>query len=240
MPSQQSAAAPETFTIRNPINLRRSSLQLIRKGGMCCVAFSIDSEVEASNVQTHLFAKENPDTPASFDAAISSSTTSLPAGLQQTFEQEERDGICTWDELQSFRHDPKDTETYPLVVVVSADDSAASQQAGMAHTQVTFAKFCVQDSGEKIEVQTIKQHILVGESVYEMQEIYGVDSDLAWESRPEDGQECVICMESRRDTAVLPCRHLCMCGDCATTFRLRTNQCPVCRQRVTALLQIQP
>ena len=32
---------------------------------------------------------------------------------------------------------------------------------GMAHTQVTFAKFCVQDSGEKIEVQTIKQHILV-------------------------------------------------------------------------------
>ena len=26
---------------------------------------------------------------------------------------------------------------------------------------------------------------------------------------------CVICLVNRRDTTVLPCRHLCMCQDCA-------------------------
>ena len=26
---------------------------------------------------------------------------------------------------------------------------------------------------------------------------------------------CVICLVNRRDTTVLPCRHLCMCQECA-------------------------
>ena len=134
------------------------------------------------------------------------------------FEQEERDGICTWDELQSFRHDPKDTETYPLVVVVSADDSAASQQAVRPCIELAASNHTVTGHGahsghiRKIlrprlgredrstdhqAAHTGAQHhssrllsgwsglddhsvSQVGESVYEMQEIYGVDSDLAW------------------------------------------------------------
>ena len=33
----------------------------------------------------------------------------------------------------------------------------------------------------------------------------------------EENEErlCVICLVNDRDTTVLPCRHLCMCHDCA-------------------------
>jgi len=56
------------------------------------------------------------------------------------------------------------------------------------------------------------------------------------------GQDCVICMSEPRDTAVLPCRHMCLCGSCAQTMRsrlqYRSYRCPMCRERVSSLLQM--
>lgn len=56
------------------------------------------------------------------------------------------------------------------------------------------------------------------------------------------GQDCVICMSALRDTTVLPCRHMCLCGSCAETMRSRVQyrsyRCPICRERVSSLLQI--
>ncbi|CAI5495606.1 unnamed protein product [Closterium sp. Naga37s-1] len=40
------------------------------------------------------------------------------------------------------------------------------------------------------------------------------------------------------DTTVLPCRHMCMCADCAKVLRYQTNKCPICRQPVQSLLEI--
>jgi hypothetical protein len=45
------------------------------------------------------------------------------------------------------------------------------------------------------------------------------------------GSECVVCLTEPRDTVVLPCRHLCLCDDCAQQLRFATNKCPVCRAR---------
>ncbi|KAJ3321293.1 hypothetical protein HDU76_014128 [Blyttiomyces sp. JEL0837] len=73
---------------------------------------------------------------------------------------------------------------------------------------------------------------------------------------PEDQQtmrECVVCMSEPKDTAVLPCRHLCLCRGCAEVLRFQgrnnrgnhgANQtgppkCPICRQVFTSLLQLQ-
>ena len=51
-------------------------------------------------------------------------------------------------------------------------------------------------------------------------------------------EQCVICMSEPRDTAVLPCRHMCMCADCAKALREQTNKCPICRRQVESLLKI--
>jgi hypothetical protein len=54
----------------------------------------------------------------------------------------------------------------------------------------------------------------------------------------ESGAECVICLTEHRDTTILPCRHMCLCHDCAQQLRMQTNKCPICRTPVENLLQI--
>ncbi|TKY54047.1 E3 ubiquitin-protein ligase LUL3 [Spatholobus suberectus] len=54
----------------------------------------------------------------------------------------------------------------------------------------------------------------------------------------DPGKECVICMTEPKDTAVLPCRHMCMCGECANALRLQSNKCPICRQPIEELIEI--
>ena len=55
-------------------------------------------------------------------------------------------------------------------------------------------------------------------------------------------RECVICMSAPKDTIAIPCRHLCVCKDCADILRQPpTSQpsppkCPICRQGI--ILQI--
>lgn len=54
----------------------------------------------------------------------------------------------------------------------------------------------------------------------------------------DNGSECVICMCETRDTLILPCRHLCLCNSCADNLRYQANNCPICRAKFHALLQI--
>jgi len=41
-----------------------------------------------------------------------------------------------------------------------------------------------------------------------------------------------------RDTLILPCRHLCLCNGCADNLRYQANNCPICRAKFYALLQV--
>lgn len=52
--------------------------------------------------------------------------------------------------------------------------------------------------------------------------------------------ECVICMSEERDTMLLPCRHLCLCGSCAQSLRYQASSCPICRCTFKAALNIRP
>ena len=51
------------------------------------------------------------------------------------------------------------------------------------------------------------------------------------ESAPSS--ECVVCLENPRDTAMFPCRHLCVCMPCATAMARQQTRCPMCRVPVT-------
>ena len=45
-------------------------------------------------------------------------------------------------------------------------------------------------------------------------------------------------MTEPRDTTVLPCRHMCMCSECAKVLRMQSEKCPICRTPIEQLLQI--
>lgn len=54
-----------------------------------------------------------------------------------------------------------------------------------------------------------------------LQEIYGLEqaggakAETAVSAEDAEERLCVICLVNDRDTTVLPCRHMCMCHECA-------------------------
>ena len=45
-----------------------------------------------------------------------------------------------------------------------------------------------------------------------------------------DALECIVCTDARRDTVLLPCSHLAVCGGCCAL--LPRGECPICRATV--------
>ena len=73
-----------------------------------------------------------------------------------------------------------------------------------------------------------------------MQEIYGItEANQAANSDGDFSAECVVCLTNRKNTTVLPCRHFCMCAECAKALLRRTRTCPMCRLPISSVLQIQ-
>ena len=113
-----------------------------------------------------------------------------------------------------------------------------------------------------VKLQVDKQHIFVNGSSYELQEIYGIDNNSSnnnnnnnsleqqhnldqfqqqqqqQQREEEDEIMCVVCLSEPKDTTVLPCRHMCMCSECARALRFQSNKCPICRNPVESLLEI--
>ncbi len=67
-----------------------------------------------------------------------------------------------------------------------------------------------------------------------IQDIYGIEAGMPAEEVVEgvdevEGNDCVICLSLPRDTTVLPCRHMCLCQQCARELRAGNQKCPICR-----------
>jgi hypothetical protein len=123
-------------------------------------------------------------------------------------------------------------------------------------SQTTYARVVKEEDGT-LGLRVLKQKIWVKGESYELQEIYGMEQNrgvaMGTPTGPvsapaqtadgfEDveGNECVICMSAPRDTAALPCRHMCMCHGCASALKTQVRalsglsglcigSCPHCR-----------
>jgi hypothetical protein len=84
-------------------------------------------------------------------------------------------------------------------------------------------------SDGSFSLKPLKQKLFVDGLVYLLQEIYGIENKNASrkfdddDSDVENASECVICMSDSRDTLILPCRHLCLCHDCADSLRYQVG-----------------
>lgn len=127
-------------------------------------------------------------------------------------------------------------KVYPVVICIEA----LPQDGSPRHFQTTFIRVAKNAENEWTALCT-KQKIHVDGISYELQEIFGIEQNGEQEEVLEGldaNKECVICLSSARDTAVLPCRHMCMCAKCARDLSFQTNKCPICRCTVEQLLQI--
>jgi hypothetical protein len=142
-------------------------------------------------------------------------------------------------------HYSETSTCYPLIIDLRADnvnDTTTTHE--MKTAQTTFLSV----DTNLTSVKSKKQKVSVGGQAYELHDIYGISSNAgeeknnatgAAEEYEDDGDSlCVICLSDPRDTAVLPCRHMCLCSECAQSLRTQSNKCPICRGPVQSLLHI--
>ncbi|KAK4780526.1 hypothetical protein SAY87_016632 [Trapa incisa] len=234
-------------TIRNDVNIKKESLRIEPDeddDGKYLLSFTFDA-TEPGSITVIFFAKEteNCNLIATRENILKPVTVSFKQGLGQKFRQPSGTGIdvSVLDEM-GLGKDARDIEIYPLVLMAEAYPSASngseedSDRNPGRNSQIT--QVVIEKKGE-YKARVLKQILWVNEMRYELQEIYGignvVDGDF---DEDESGKECVICLSEPRDTTVLPCRHMCMCSECAKVLRFQTNRCPICRQPVERLLEI--
>eukprot|EP00127_Corallochytrium_limacisporum_P002916 Clim_evm5s143 gene=Clim_evmTU5s143 len=136
----------------------------------------------------------------------------------------------------------------PLVILIeSADSQQGTDSVQQFQQQATYCRIGKLGNGE-FYAGTVKQKLVIGNLVFVLQEIYGLEQKAQTENQDEedqdedfdtdDNRDCVICMSEARDTMVLPCRHLCLCDSCAEVLRYQSTTCPICRAPFHSMLQV--
>lgn len=58
---------------------------------------------------------------------------------------------------------------------------------------------------------------------------------------PQDDQtddNCIVCMELKKDSVLIPCGHLGICFKCANRCKETSKTCPVCREKITEVHRV--
>lgn len=85
-----------------------------------------------------------------------------------------------------------------------------------------FCKIISKENGP-ISIKLMMQKCKVyGSEWYDIQSIYGILSQ---------EKLCEICCSNQKNTYFIPCKHSYACKDCAILLRVRSESCPLCRQR---------
>ena len=112
---------------------------------------------------------------------------------------------------------------------MSLPEPAGAKLETWVQSQTTYATLSRRDDGSW-GVTPVKQKIWVDGVSYELQEIFGIEncgaSGMPGAEAGDDGKECVVCLSEPRDTTVLPCRHMCMCSECARIASPPEQQVP--------------
>ncbi|KAL4425328.1 hypothetical protein ABPG75_009344 [Micractinium tetrahymenae] len=257
----------QTATIRNAVNLKKSTLEVTPvpgSPGRLAISFTFDASQPCA-VTTFVVATEEPArgcrlTPAKQEPAP---PVYYEKGLGLKFPGAAAEGaqhvvdLSLYEEAQLLE---AGRDTFPLVVRLETvtdkgrreghtlqELSPGAEQQPWVQSQTTFAVLHREEDGSYV-VRTVKQKIWVEGVSYELQEIYGLEQSVAaaragaagGADDDADNEErlCVICLVNERDTTVLPCRHMCMCHECAQELRKQTSKCPICRNQVESLLHI--
>ncbi|XP_010492948.1 PREDICTED: probable E3 ubiquitin-protein ligase LUL3 [Camelina sativa] len=139
-------------------------------------------------------------------------------------------GFFSLDDLSK----PTTEEVYPLVI--------SAETVTPPNKQITLA--CLEKTNDSsFKVKVMKQLLWVEGERYELHQLYGIENSTTQgtaASGLEDtgGKECVICLTEPKDTAVMPCRHLCLCSDCAKELPFQSNKCPICRKPIERLVKM--
>jgi len=249
---------PPPQVVQNPLHLHGKSLRLAFEPGAIApewhLAFTFDATVQCE-VLVHTCLED-----ASLDSAplVAAAWTSQPRlyaepglGLRHQ---------CPV-ELGGFRPQrahPGELCTSALCVELRTAGAAAAEGVAAQWTLVGLVHRAA-DAGTpgaaatlaalppavvcEVRAQRVQLPVAGLASNYDVHEVFGGPQSAQSPQHGAASTDCVICMSEPRDTVVLPCRHMCLCGGCADAMRSRVQyrsyRCPICRERVSCLEQAQ-
>uniref|UniRef100_A0A7S1N503 RING-type domain-containing protein n=1 Tax=Eutreptiella gymnastica TaxID=73025 RepID=A0A7S1N503_9EUGL len=128
------------------------------------------------------------------------------------------------------------------------NEKAPERREQSQFTYAEVVRTAHEDKPTEYNLKVLKQRLQIGNDLYDLEDIYGMPADDKTQNvdgdQPvtgtlagvtdgtddlDEGEECVICLAAPRTTLVMPCRHMCLCSECAGMLRQRTNKCPICR-----------
>ena len=202
----------------------RAVLSVVTAGGATVISPLLATECAC--VRVRLWSSLGVESKLQFKPRLSQRA----AGLNQAFDQRPEDAIDTGSNKDYLKYNPQ-SSFFPVIIRIEAAAPTATGPDGVPcrNSQCTFVALEQSDDGT-FRTKILKQKLLVNGAEIETQEIFGID--------PSSDPECVICMTAPKDTACLPCRHMCMCTGCAKIHNMHADTCPICRTRVESLLRI--
>lgn len=124
---------------------------------------------------------------------------------------------------------------FPVVLMIETEYPQNYSGKAKKSLQITYGKFNLEN--EEYSFQCIKQKFLFNNKMFDLGEIFGIEGGTA-NLVNDTNKLCVICFTNDKDTVVLPCRHMCLCMECSQIVRRQSNNCPICRTKVSTFIQI--
>ncbi|XP_028395246.1 E3 ubiquitin-protein ligase MGRN1-like [Dendronephthya gigantea] len=259
-PYPEAHKSEPTKMLRSLVNLRKDSLRLIKnveenagegETDTYYLDFVFDADVKCSITIYYLAFEDLSSGHAVYttnDGSLSSRVFEFDKGANQSFGKHGRFHLIKPTQFKESELIYSETTNHiPVVIQISA-----SEEEFNGHCNITMANI-EKLSDESFTVKLIKQKQMVDGLCYLLHEIYGLESkeetendqdkqadhfDDEYDDYTDENVVCVVCMSDTRDTLMLPCKHLCVCSDCASSLRGGSNNCPICRVPFHALLQI--
>ena len=231
----------KTCTIRNDVNLKKGSMRLVRDAArptLHHLEFTFDAS-SACTIRVFDYATEEVGangalkfTPLKPSGAIAPEDRAQ--GLGQAYRAQLPLNLAEYT-----KEELKAGDRFPIIVAL--ESKATFAQATFANAVFTDAGATVVPLKQKIQVVNPNpQSPSEAYVLYELQEIFGIGdaSALADGDGGDNGRECLVCMTAPRDTTVRPCRHMCLCLECAQALQRKAEKCPICRTPIQGLHQI--
>ena len=93
--------------------------------------------------------------------------------------------------------------------------------------------FIPQVDGNNCETTSVA--VAVAQQLIDRQQLFGAPARDMIDD--EEANACTVCLEEKKEVAVLHCRHLCLCRSCAQLCDTQWSHiCPICRARVSGFI----
>lgn len=182
--------------------------------------------------------EERAEAPQGGMAPLALAPQRFEAGLGQAYESPPLD--LARRPVEALAFDPERPRDIPVAVRLEVD-ALPGGEVCVHHSYLSLHRAALRPEAgprrQQWSVQVYAQKLQYGGQSFVLHEVFGVSSKSLDMELDCGSSDCVICLSAPRDTAVLPCRHMCFCSYCAGIVRLQCDRCPVCRQKVVSLLQ---